>query len=63
VDIVPFNDKHLDVAVAAFMRFGRGHHPARLNFGDCISYAVVSVAGLPLLFTREDFAQIDIARA
>ena len=52
-----------DAATTAFLRFGRGRHPAALNFGDCMSYAVASVAGLPLLFTGEDFAQTDIARA
>src|ERR1019366_5429730 len=49
-EVVAFNEEHLDAAVTAFLRFGRGRHPAGLNFGDCMSYAVASVAGLPLLF-------------
>jgi ribonuclease VapC len=53
----------MDAATAAFLRFGRGRHPAALNFGDCMAYAVASVAGLPLLFTGDDFALTDIARA
>jgi ribonuclease VapC len=62
-DAVPFNQEHLDAAAAAFLRFGRGSHPASLNFGDCMSYAVAAVAGLPLLYTGEDFARTDIDRA
>ena len=62
-EVVSFNQDHLDAAITAFLRFGRGRHPAGLNFGDCMSYAIAAIAGLPLLFTGEDFAQTDIARA
>jgi ribonuclease VapC len=62
-EVIAFNDEHLDEAATAFMRFGRGRHPAALNFGDCMSYAVASVAGMPLLFTGEDFGRTDIGRA
>jgi ribonuclease VapC len=62
-EAVPFNEEHLDAATTAFIRFGRGRHAAALNFGDCMSYAVASVTGMPLLFTGEDFGQTDIARA
>ena len=62
-DVVAFNEEHLDAAIAAFLRFGRGRHSAGLNFGDCMSYAVAAVAGMPLLFTGEDFTQTDITRA
>ncbi|HTS64215.1 MAG TPA: type II toxin-antitoxin system VapC family toxin [Candidatus Acidoferrales bacterium] len=61
-EIVPFNEAHLDAAANAFLRFGRGRHPAALNFGDCMAYAVASVSGLPLLCKGEDFIQTDIAR-
>lgn len=61
--LVAFREEHLDAAIAAFLRFGRGRHPAELNFGDCLSYAVAAVAGLPLLFTGEDFAHTDIPAA
>jgi ribonuclease VapC len=61
-EVIAFNQEHLDAAVSAFLRFGRGRHPAGLNFGDCMSYAVASVAGLPLLFTGDDFSRTDIAR-
>jgi len=62
-EVVPFNEEHLDAAATAFIRFGRGRHPAALNFGDCMSYAVASVAGMPLLFAGEDFKRTDIAQA
>lgn len=61
--MVPFSEEHLDAAVTAFIRFGRGRHAAALNFGDCMSYAVASVAGMPLLFTGEDFSRTDIEQA
>jgi ribonuclease VapC len=62
-EAVAFNEEHLDAATTAFLRFGRGRHPAGLNFGDCMSYAVASVASLPLLFIGDDFPRTDIARA
>lgn len=62
-EVVAFNEEHLDAATTAFLRFGRGRHPAGLNFGDCMSYAVASVANLPLLFIGDDFPRTDIARA
>ncbi len=52
-EVVAFNEEHLDTATTAFLRFGRGRHPAALNFGDCMAYAVASVAGMPLLFTGQ----------
>lgn len=61
--VIPFNEEHLDAAAAAFLRFGRGRHPAALNFGDCMSYAVASVAGMPLLSTGEEFRRTDIPPA
>ena len=62
-EAVPFNQEHMDAAAPAFIRFGKGRHPAALNFGDCMSYAVASVVGMPLLFTGEDFKRTDIAQA
>jgi len=59
-EIVQFNQDHLEAAITAFIRFGRGRHRAALNFGDCMSYAIASVAGMPLLFTGQDFSQTDI---
>lgn len=62
-EVVAFQQEHLDAAMMAFLRFGRGRHPAALNFGDCMAYAVASVAGMPLLFTGGDFSRTDIDRA
>ena len=62
-EVIPFNEEHLDAAATAFIRFGRGRHPAALNFGDCMSYAVASVAGMPLLSTGADFRRTDIPQA
>jgi ribonuclease VapC len=62
-EVVAFNEEHVDAATTAFLRFERGRHPAGLNFGDCMAYAVASVAGMPLAFTGDDLARTDIARA
>jgi ribonuclease VapC len=65
LDVVPvaFGEQHRAEAVRAFRRFGRGRHPARLNFGDCLSYAVARLADEPLLFVGDDFAQTDLTPA
>lgn len=63
VQIAPFTEDHYHAAVDAFLRYGKGRHPAALNFGDCISYAYAWVSGLPLLYTGNDFARTDIAAA
>ena len=43
------------------MDFGKGRQPAKLNFGDCFSYALAKVTGMPLLFKGEDFSQTDVS--
>jgi Uncharacterized protein conserved in bacteria len=48
-------------ALDAFARYSKGRHPAKLNFGDCFSYAGAKAAGLPLLYVGNDFAQTDLA--
>jgi ribonuclease VapC len=50
-------------AVDAFDRFGKGRHPAALNFGDCFAYACAKQAGLPLLYKGDDFPLTDIEPA
>lgn len=47
-------------AVACFEQYGKGRHPARLNFADCLSYACAKARGAALLFKGEDFAQTDV---
>lgn len=63
VDVVPFDAQHWPVALDAFTRFGKGRHPAGLNFGDCLAYAIARVAGEPLLCVGGDFAQTDLELA
>jgi ribonuclease VapC len=60
---IPFGEAHFSVAVEAWLRFGKGRHPAALNFGDCLAYAAAALAGEPLLCVGEDFPQTDIALA
>ena len=47
----------------AHRRFGKGNHPAGLNFGDCFAYALATERGLPLLFKGDDFARTDLESA
>ena len=58
-----FTEAHFRLATAAFDRYGRGRHPAKLNFGDCMAYAVAKAHGVPLLYKGDDFARTDIAAA
>ena len=61
VEIVPFDTEQSRVAMTAWRRFGKGRHPAALNFGDCFAYALSAVSGEPLLFTGTGFAKTDVA--
>jgi ribonuclease VapC len=62
--IVAFDESQADVAFAAFNTFGKGIHPkAKLNFGDCASYALAKSQNVPLLFKGDDFAATDIVAA
>jgi ribonuclease VapC len=63
VVVVPFDHRHWSVAAEAFIRYGKGRHPAALNYGDCMTYATAQVTEHPLLFIGSDFAQTDIAVA
>jgi ribonuclease VapC len=63
VTVVPFGEAEWRVAVDAFARFGRGRHPAALNFGDCLAYATARTHGDTLLFVGDDFSRTDITRA
>ena len=60
--IVSFEPEHVDAAVDAFRRYGKGRHPAALNFGDCCTYALAKATGEPLLFKGDDFALTDLER-
>ena len=50
-------------ALAAFLKFGRGNHPARLNLGDCFAYALAKALDAPLLYKGDGFASTDIRSA
>jgi ribonuclease VapC len=53
-------EEHVVIARDAALRFGRSHHPAALNFGDCFSYALAVARGEPLLFVGDDFSKTDV---
>jgi ribonuclease VapC len=61
--IEPVTVEHAHLARQAFHDFGKGRHPAGLNFGDCFAYALARHAGEPLLFKGNDFSQTDIVSA
>ena len=63
IEEVPFGGQHWREATDAYLRFGKGRHKARLNFGDCLTYAVARLADEPLLFTGDDFPQTDLELA
>jgi ribonuclease VapC len=60
IELVPVDLEQAHEARRAFSRFGRGRHPAGLNYGDCFAYALARVRGEPLLFKGEDFSQTDV---
>lgn len=61
IEVVAFTAEEAQLAVEAWCRFGRGRHPANLNFGDCISYATAVTHQAPLLFVGDDFARTDLS--
>lgn len=63
IEVVEFSRQGAELAPAAYREFGKGNHPARLNFGDCFAYALARQTGEPLLFKGSDFAQTDIVSA
>lgn len=63
IEIVPFDSEQAIIAREAFRRFGKGRHPAGLNFGDCLAYALAKHLAEPLLFIGDDFAKTDIEAA
>jgi ribonuclease VapC len=57
----PIDERIGRLAVECFEQYGKGRHPAGLNFGDCLSYACAKAHGATLLFKGEDFSQTDLA--
>ncbi|MBP2547367.1 ribonuclease VapC [Neorhizobium galegae] len=60
-EILPITGETARSALEAFSRYGKGRHPARLNFGDCFSYAGAKASGAALLYVGEDFRRTDLA--
>ena len=58
--VIPVDHEQALLARDGFRRFGKGRHPAGLNFGDCFSYALAKQRGEPLLFKGNDFSQTDV---
>jgi ribonuclease VapC len=60
IGVEPVTESQIRIARQAYIDFGRGNHPAALNFGDCFAYALAKTTGEPLLFKGDDFGQTDI---
>lgn len=63
LQVIPFVEEHWKSATEAFGRYGKGRHPAALNFGDCLTYAVARLSGQPLLCVGDDFPKTDLELA
>ena len=62
IEVIPVDESQVDEARRAWRRFGRGRHPAGLNYGDLFSYALARTTGQPLLFKGNVFARTDVGR-
>jgi ribonuclease VapC len=60
IEIVAVDQDQAEIARIAWRRFGKGRHPAGLNYGDCFAYALAKTRQLPLLFQGDDFSRTDI---
>jgi ribonuclease VapC len=60
VEIIPFTPEQQKIALSAWRKYGKGHHPAGLNIGDCCSYALARYTDQPLLYKGDDFLKTDI---
>lgn len=63
IDVIPVNRAQVEAAREGYRKFGKGHHPAALNFGDCFSYGLAKTLEEPLLFCGNDFSRTDIRSA
>ena len=61
IELTPFDEAQFELGLRAWRKFGKGRHPASLNFGDCFTYALAKVTDLPILCIGNDFAQADLA--
>ena len=60
IALEPLSEQHARLARRAFEMFGKGRHPAALNFGDCLSYALAKATGARLLYKGDDFVKTDL---
>jgi ribonuclease VapC len=60
IEVVPVDAEQIEIARSAWRRYGKGRHPAGLNFGDCFAYALARFCGEPLLAKGGDFARTDV---
>ena len=60
IHTAPLDETLADAAAGAYRRYGKGRHPAGLNFGDCFAYALAVRYAVPLLFKGEDFSRTDV---
>ncbi|MBN1961212.1 MAG: type II toxin-antitoxin system VapC family toxin [Deltaproteobacteria bacterium] len=60
ISSTPVTIKHAEIARHAFLQYGKGRHPAKLNYGDCFAYALAKETNEPLLFKGNDFNKTDI---
>ena len=63
MEIMEVDEPFAELAAASYVRWGKGFHPARLNYGDCFSYALAQLYDCPLLYIGDDFAQTDVVSA
>ena len=63
IEIITFDEDQARLARMAFLEYGKGRHPAALNFGDCAAYALAKSRKVPLLFKGDDFRKTDILSA
>jgi ribonuclease VapC len=62
IEVIPLDQEQVEIAQIAWLRYGRGMHPAALNLGDLAAYALAMARQEPLLFVGEDFQKTDVAR-
>jgi ribonuclease VapC len=61
IELASFDEAQFELGLRAWRKFGKGRHPASLNFGDCFTYALARITGYPILCVGNDFAQADLA--
>ena len=62
IEIKPVDSSQIHIARQAYVEFGKNRHPANLNFGDCLAYALSKLVGQPLLFKGNDFSKTDVPK-